>query len=148
MNLEIAPLDGIHGGVRVRGEIDMESVDQLTEFIARLRPGSSPVVIDASGIEFMDSTGLRLLLSLAAADGAGGVVVRNPSRPVRRLLEVSVPDGMDGLTVEFDGAGPGAAHRFSELMRSTGELHRLAQMQRRRSAALRSDVRRARKHTA
>jgi anti-anti-sigma factor len=143
--LEIGTLGGVPRGIRVRGELDIDSVAQLTRFIELLNPKSSPIVIDAAGIEFIDSSGLHALVKLAAeADGSAGVVVRNPSRAVRRLLDLALPGGIDGMVIEFTGAGPGAAHRFSELLRSTSVLHQDTRLSRRRAVALRTEARRER----
>ena len=124
MELDISSLDGTKFGLRVRGEIDLDSVGQLRHFIAALPRGEGPLVVEASEVDFIDSTGLNLLIQLAAT-GSPGVVIRNPSRAVRRLLEVALPGGMPGMWVDFSGAGPGAAHRLSELLRSTVDLRSL-----------------------
>jgi len=122
-DLDISALNGTEGGVRVRGELDLETVDRLWAVLVRL-DGSGPVVIEASDITFMDSTGLNLLLNWAshARNGGPGVIIRNPSRAVRRVLEIALPAGMPGVEVDFFGAGPGAAHRLTQLLRSTIEL--------------------------
>ena len=91
---------------------------------------------------FRSSSGLHVLLKLAAqSDGHLGLIIRNPSRPVRRLLQMALPDGMDGMAVEFSGGGPGASHRFSELLHITAELHRMTHFARTRAALLRAAAR-------
>ena len=145
MNLDISTLDGTPNGVRIRGDVDMESVGRLTEFIQELGQTGLPIVIEASGVQFMDSSGLHVLLRLAAQnDGHLGLIIRNPSRPVRRLLQMALPDGMDGMAVEFSGAGPGAAHRLSGLIGITAELHRMNRFSRMRAAGLRDAARQER----
>jgi anti-anti-sigma regulatory factor len=122
--LEISRMHGPCVGIRVRGEIDRDSVGTLSYQVLDLLP-CLPIVIDASGIEAIDASCLRMLLAVAElSDGEPLIVIRNPSPPVRRLLRTAIPDGFPGLWVEFDGAGPGAAHRFSELLRSTTDLRR------------------------
>ncbi len=90
------------GRFEVEGELDVSNVEQLGEVLwAELRAGSS-VVMDLSGLAFMDSQGLRLFVQLALYAEhrrLGPVVVMNPSRPVRRVLEISLPHGMPGLAV-------------------------------------------------
>jgi anti-anti-sigma factor len=145
MSLDISTLDGTRNGLRIRGDVDMESVGKLNEFIQSLGSPSHPIVIDASGVQFMDSSGLHVLLKLAAqSDGHLGLILRNPSRPVRRLLQMALPDGMDGMAVEFSGAGPGAAHRLAGLIDITAELHRMTSFGHIRSAFLRDAARRER----
>ena len=58
-----------------------------------------PVVLDLSAVTFMDSSGLRALLQWASSDDRGPVVIQDPSPQVRRLLEITIPDGMPGLEV-------------------------------------------------
>ena len=91
----------------VQGELDISNVEQLGDALwAQLRAGSS-VVVDLSGLAFMDSQGLRLLLQLALhaeEAGLGPVVVVNPSPVVRRVLEIALPHGTPGLAVREEGA--------------------------------------------
>ena len=90
------------GRFEVEGELDVSNAEQLGNALwAELRAGSS-VVVDLSGLAFMDSQGLRLFLQLASHAehrGLGPVVLVNPSSAVRRVLEISMPHGMPGLAV-------------------------------------------------
>lgn len=141
--LDITLLNGTE--VRVRGEVDLDTVGELRDFLDQL-DGSGPVVIEAAGTQFMDSSGLNLLLELASRGriGAPGVIIRNPSRPVRRLFEVALPSGMPGLELDFSGGGPGAAHRLTQLMRSTFDLRRAVASEWAHGASTRDAARRAR----
>ncbi len=52
-------------GVVVTGELDVESADMLDRKVRELQgSGFERIVIDLRRIEFMDSSGLRILLSL------------------------------------------------------------------------------------
>jgi anti-sigma B factor antagonist len=104
MGLDIAALEGDGRGMRVRGDIDLATVDALERAVALLPQGPGPISIDGSEIGFIDSTGLRLLLRLAAAasDGEPSVVIVNPSPVVVHLFEVVLPGGVPGLRFEFD----------------------------------------------
>ncbi len=86
----------------VEGELDISNVEQRSDALwAEVRAGSS-VVVDLSGLAFMDSQGLRLFLQLALhAEKAGldPVVLLNPSPAARRVLEITLPHGMPGLAV-------------------------------------------------
>ena len=90
------------GRFEVQGELDLSNVEQLGEVLwPELRAGSS-LVVDLSGLGFMDSQGLRLLLQLALYTEQrklGPMVLVNPSRAVRRVLEISLPHGLPGLAV-------------------------------------------------
>lgn len=56
----------------VSGEIDLASAPMLEGRIQALDAGG-PIVVDLSGVTFIDSTGLRVLISAnEAANGAGG----------------------------------------------------------------------------
>jgi anti-anti-sigma factor len=81
----------------VEGEVDMSSADELH---AAIRDhGNGPLILDASNVEFMDSSGLKVLIE-AGASRNGSIVLRRPSRAIRRLLEIAVPDGIDELQVQ------------------------------------------------
>jgi anti-sigma B factor antagonist len=85
--LQITVVDGI---VFVDGEIDASTVAQLLAACESC-PVGQPVRVDLSAVTFIDSSGLRTLLSVDrdAKQHGGGVVVRNPSRRVLRLFDVS-----------------------------------------------------------
>jgi len=57
------------------------------------------IEIDLAGVTFIDSSGLRVLLALAETVTASGgaVVIRNPSRPVSRLLRITELESTFGL---------------------------------------------------
>jgi anti-anti-sigma factor len=62
-----------------------------------LRPGDQ-LVLDLSGLHFMDSTGIRLLLRArdhALRHGAGFVVVRGPDTVMRVLELVGLDEQLD-----------------------------------------------------
>jgi anti-anti-sigma factor len=100
--------------VRLEGDLDVSSAPALWDVFRRLLGGgASALEIDASGLAFVDSAGANLLARLVREHVA--VVVRNPNRPVRRLLDVSgisrrieIVDGSDssGPSSSSDSAGP------------------------------------------
>jgi anti-anti-sigma factor len=96
MHLEITPTDD---GYRLEGELDMATAEGLSELLRAAVDGSHPVVLDFSGVSFMDSSGLRALLEGAGLPNGSGVVIVNPSSQVRRVLDISIPDGIPGLEV-------------------------------------------------
>lgn len=71
-------------------EIDAASVEQLSADLSSIDPGSA-VLVDCSGVTFMDSSGIRALVEESQRQSAGGgsLKVENPSRVVRRLLELT-----------------------------------------------------------
>lgn len=73
------------------GELDIESVPLLAaEFEAAERGDAELIVLDLSGLTFVDSTGLRFLLG--ASDGCGGeggrLRILEGSEPLERLLDI------------------------------------------------------------
>src|SRR5438105_9492698 len=123
MRIEMLPLDGIGRGYALRGELDLDAIPEL-EHLLFDGDHRIPVILEASELTFMDSTGLWMILRLAHAGNGDipGVIVRNPSQAVRRLINIAIPAGIEGLEVDFRGSGPGAAHRLTELVRSTRGL--------------------------
>jgi anti-anti-sigma factor len=92
--------------VRATGEIDMSTVDVLRRELDTARVEAATVLLDLSGVTFMDSNGLHLLLdaSLSSAASDWGFFVVRPSRAVQRLIDVS---GTADLIMVVD---PGAEH--------------------------------------
>jgi anti-anti-sigma factor len=97
MQLEIIATDE---GFRLEGELDMATAGGLSDLLHAVAAGEGEIVLDFSGVSFMDSSGLRALLEGAGLpNGSGPVVIKDPSPQVRRVLEVSIPDGVPGLEV-------------------------------------------------
>lgn len=77
-------------GLAVAGEIDANTA---TELAARLDPlpGSGDLHLDMSAVEFMDSSGLRVLIDAhqrAEQEGRRLVIVRQ-STPVHRVIQIT-----------------------------------------------------------
>jgi anti-anti-sigma factor len=96
MQLQITPTDG---GFRLDGELDIATADGLMDLLRTTADTDDPIVLDFSGVKFMDSSGLRALLQAARSEDCGPVVVKDPPPQVRRLLEISIPEGVPGLRV-------------------------------------------------
>ena len=83
--------------VTLYGELDLASSDVLEREVRQLRLTSGDrVAVDLSHVEFMDSTGLRLLISLrntAKREGHRMVVVPGPPR-VMRIFELTATRGL------------------------------------------------------
>ncbi|SHF47889.1 anti-sigma B factor antagonist [Jatrophihabitans endophyticus] len=93
MDLVVASeLDARRAVLLATGSIDIASRDRLADAAAEaLRSGATDVVVDLSAVSFIDSTGVGTLVGIAEAvsDIDGSFHVREPSRPVARILEVS-----------------------------------------------------------
>jgi anti-sigma B factor antagonist len=92
--------------VRATGEIDASTLAALRREVDAAREEATTVLIDLSGVTFIDSTGLQLLLdaSRSSAVGYGGFFLVRPSRVVRRLIQVS--GTADLLTIVDPSAEP------------------------------------------
>lgn len=75
-------------GLRVWGDIDLTNRPAFASLLARLEKEPGPVVIDASGLDFIDAGSARLLTATAMARprGATEVVCRDPVARVLRLI--------------------------------------------------------------
>jgi anti-sigma B factor antagonist len=73
------------------GELDFGNVGQVQARLAELRDQRSAALLDLDGLTFMDSTGIRLILTAcedAERDGWSFCVTRGSER-VRRVLEAA-----------------------------------------------------------
>ncbi len=91
--------------VSLRGELDLATAPELEELLdARLGAGQE-VVVDLRGLQFMDSSGVRVLVAgHAQASRAGtrlALVRPEPGSPVAKIIEVS---GLDGELDFVDAA--------------------------------------------
>ena len=74
--------------IAVSGELDMSNagkLDATVESLLAQQPGR--LVFDLSGLRFMDSAGIAVLL--AAANRIDTIELRDPSPPVRRVVELT-----------------------------------------------------------
>ena len=90
--------DGARSIVSVRGELDLATAPQLeAALLPGLREGGS-ALLDLRGLEFMDSTGVRVIVAahLAAQEHGGSLrlVRTTPDGAVARVLEIS---GLDAV---------------------------------------------------
>lgn len=93
--LEITTTDS---GLALVGEIDAYTAPALAEAIERCE--QPHVLIDMAAVEFVDSSGLRVLIEAhQAAQGSGRrIQLANPSSAVSRLLEISGIDDYLNVT--------------------------------------------------
>jgi anti-anti-sigma factor len=74
--------------ITLTGEIDVSNVDSLRATIEpAVETAPERIVFDLTALEFMDSSGVALLLH--AATRAGSVHLRQPSNIVRRIIEIT-----------------------------------------------------------
>ena len=92
----------------VSGEIDVATCKRLHDAIApHLEPGRR-LILDLSGVTFMDSACLNVLeqaRSKVTATG-GSLILRNPSGPARRLLSAASAAAVFDMETEFSQDSP------------------------------------------
>lgn len=95
--VEVTTDDGLTV-VSVRGEVDLYTAPKLREQLDEAVQGQTPnVVVDLAQLDFIDSTGLGVLVgALKQARASGGdVTLRNAGRSTHKILEIA------GLTELF-----------------------------------------------
>jgi anti-sigma B factor antagonist len=78
--------------VVLSGELDLATAPQLrARLAAMIENGEKQIVLDLTGLEFIDSTGLSVLVMVfKRTQAAGGsMVIRNPSSGVTRIFEIT-----------------------------------------------------------
>jgi anti-anti-sigma factor len=88
---------------RLIGELDISTEKAAEESLLPAVEDPADLHLDLSGLSFMDSTGIRLLLNLTER-ASGAVRIHAPSAIVERILEVAGLDRLPNLAVE---PGPG-----------------------------------------
>jgi anti-sigma B factor antagonist len=101
--------------VEVRGDVDLATCAQLQESLQRLvDAGDRHLVVDLTGVGFMDSSGLGVLVTIFKAlregDGRLGLAAAQPA--VRRVLSITsvdraieVYDSVEAATADVSSAG-------------------------------------------
>lgn len=90
--------------VVVRGELDLATAPELEAVLMAPLKAGGQVVLDLRALEFMDSTGVRVIVAAHVAGqesgGALTLVQTDPAGPVGRVLEIS---GLDGILDFVEG---------------------------------------------
>ncbi|MDA2811388.1 STAS domain-containing protein [Nocardiopsis sp. RSe5-2] len=94
-----------HAVVTVRGEVDLYTAPQLhSALVDALDDGAHRLVVEMSGVEFCDSTGMNVLLSAMkrSREQGGDLVLAAPRPAVTKILEVTGLDGVFTVTDSTD----------------------------------------------
>ena len=99
-------ITAIDSGLRVSGEIDAHTAPLIADAIEASE--HDRLVVDLAEVEFVDSSGLRVLIDAHQQRvGAGrSIVLANPSAVVRRLFEIAGVEGYLDITDEITDAPP------------------------------------------
>ena len=99
--------------VNVFGEIDIANAAAFGDSLAEACERGRHIIVDIAGVTFIDSSGVNTLLAIAnriGDDHGLGLVLRNPTAHVRKVLEVLGLDRHFGL----DGERPTNGHDSAE----------------------------------
>lgn len=105
----------LEGGIRVftvRGELDMNTAPELEkELDAALANTDVSVMLDLSACEFIDSTGIALIVRAwqrldreAGGEGSGRLVLCSHNHQVRRLLKITGVESSISMHEQRDSA--------------------------------------------
>jgi anti-anti-sigma factor len=95
--------------LRLIGELDVAEADSLIDDVRSMVEAQGDLTLDLKELEFIDSSGVRALVSIAGllADGAT-LILRDPTSPVRRVLElVGIEQVAAAIEVQPPSASPG-----------------------------------------
>ncbi len=99
--------EGTDRTIHIEGTCDLASAPKLREALIELRPPDVlHVIVEVSGLEFIDSTGLGLLLgALRRLKEAGGSLkIAGAQGAVLRVLEITDLDKVIPLFADLDAA--------------------------------------------
>jgi anti-sigma B factor antagonist len=93
----------------VKGDIDMASAPKLADAVAS-QPGQV-LIADLSGVEFIDSTGLRALIAAdeLLASREGRLLIVTTEGPVQRIIDLTGLDGRFDIFESVEAAAGGAS---------------------------------------
>ena len=82
--------------VTVVGDLDLVSADPFAAALVAIKDERSDVIVDMAGVEFMDTAAAAAFLGVhrAFADLGNVLIVRSPSRAVRRILSLCRHDDL------------------------------------------------------
>jgi anti-sigma B factor antagonist len=89
LDIDVSNDDGL-AVIKVEGEIDIASSPALGAALDHV-DADRHVVLDLGGVDFMDSSGLKVLIgqTVRRGEAGGSLYVRNASSAVRRVVEIT-----------------------------------------------------------
>ena len=91
-DLELESRSSVDGdSVVVRGEIDMATAPMLRDKLNELvDAGSTRILLDCRGLDFLDSSGIGVLIAVRKRLGDdGALMLESPPAHVRKVLELT-----------------------------------------------------------
>ena len=85
------------GAWHLAGEFDLAEVEAFEQLATAALAGRDDIVLDLTGLAFIDSSGLQAIARLARGRV---VVLRNPRGNVRRVLDLVKFDDVPGIEID------------------------------------------------
>lgn len=75
--------------LRLIGELDVAEADALIETVRSMVEPEGDLTLDLKALEFVDSSGVRALVSIAGIlDDGATLILSEPTSPVRRVFDL------------------------------------------------------------
>jgi anti-anti-sigma factor len=104
MTLEVTAAEG--ETLRLHGELDLATSDRLvSEISTYIQPGRD-LEVDVMDLHFVDSAGMRALLSVAQRCAPGVLVLNQPQHSLMTILRILGLGPRHGIVVREDPCGP------------------------------------------
>jgi anti-anti-sigma factor len=100
--LRILPLDEPRG-YSLTGELDASTANLVAEVLRKEGRASGDLVLDISGVTFMDSSGIQVLLVGSGWLRSGHLILRNPAPPIDSVFELVDIEKVKGIRVQRTG---------------------------------------------
>jgi anti-sigma B factor antagonist len=82
--------EGVVHVIELIGELDLDGAPRLEEELRQVEAGDAEsIVVDLGSLEFIDSTGIRLLVMAAERCGEGRFVLLRGPKQVHRVFEIT-----------------------------------------------------------
>jgi anti-anti-sigma factor len=98
--LLILPLGEKPRGHRLVGELDISNADQLAEILREECGQPGDVILDISGLRFMDSSGLHVVLDACDQLRDGRLIMRNPTPAIDRVFQIAGIERVEGIRIQ------------------------------------------------
>ncbi len=88
----------------LKGELDLATAHILESALDRPCGEEGDLTLDLAALDFMDSTGIKLIIATARRlEGRGSLVLRYPASPIQRVLDLVQIDRVPGVKVQTLG---------------------------------------------
>ena len=86
--------------IRLVGDFDLACVAAFEEATRAAADGQREIVLDLRELRFIDSSGIRAIVTLATALNGKGVVLRAAQPSVRKVIRLTGVEGQNGIRIE------------------------------------------------